>query len=153
VDIGAEPLDAQSPPAKRRLIDQRSKASKSHSPQLITQRLPSPIKEVKPALQEPQTSKAKLVIDHGVQAVGSFLETPPEPASIVLPSVDVIEKASDLLSHTSRDETGHDEEAVVYTSARMLEDPTGRLRKFPINFPIGLNTIPRPISWWCNRPI
>jgi hypothetical protein len=130
-------LDVQSPPAKRRLLDHRLKASKSHSPQIITQQQPSPTTEAKPltpALQELQASKAKLAIDHGVPAVGSFLETSPKPASIVLPPVDVIEKASDLLSRTSRDETGHDEEAVVYTSARMLEDPTGRLRKFLIDF-------------------
>ena len=37
-----------------------------------------------------------------------------------------------LMSRGTTVQSGQDEEAVVYTQSRMLQDPTGRLRRFPV---------------------
>lgn len=100
-DVAVESPDAP-PPAKRQsMMDRRPTAE---------------------ALQESQPRSA--TADHGSS------KSPMEPPGVTPPLlVDVAEKASDPFSRASRDELNHDEVAVVYTSARMLEDPTGRLCK------------------------
>ena len=55
------------------------------------------------------------------------------------------EERPNLMSRGSTIQSGQDEEAVVYSQSRMLQDPTGRLRKLPLGR-ICTNLVPPPTA-------
>ncbi len=124
---GSEDL---APPVKRRVVDQSTTSSQTASPAAnVSVQLPPPAPGPEPAIKLPPIPRTLLhqpSVERAAQSIGLLPTAYPTPLGPQTTN-DQPPPSSDLLSHGSKEGSAHDEEAIVYTSARMLQDPTGRL--------------------------